>query len=48
MWSAHAPDLWIFGHYHASFDHVLHGGREAGTRFISLAELEYRDIDLPL
>jgi hypothetical protein len=48
MWSAHAPDLWIFGHYHMSFDQVLHGGREVGTRFICLAELEYRDIDLPL
>lgn len=47
MWSAHAPELWIFGHYHVSFDQVLHGGREVGTRFIGLAELEYRDIELP-
>jgi len=46
MWSAHAPALWIFGHYHMSFDQVLHGGREIGTRFIGLAELEFRDIDL--
>jgi hypothetical protein len=47
MWSAHAPKLWLFAHYHVSFDHVLGGGRETGTRFICLAELEYRDIDLP-
>lgn len=45
MWSAHPPKLWIFGHYHWSFDQVLHGGRIAETRFIGLAELEYRDID---
>ncbi len=43
MWSAHSPDLWVFGHWHHSFDHVLHGGREKGTRFVCLAELEYRD-----
>lgn len=43
MWSAHSPDLWVFGHWHYSFDHVLHGGREKGTRFVCLAELEYRD-----
>jgi len=47
MWSAYAPDFWIFGHYHMSFDQVLHGDREAGTRFIGLAELEHRDIALP-
>ena len=41
MWSAHSPELWIFGHWHKSFDHVLRG-----TRFICLAELEYIDIDL--
>jgi hypothetical protein len=46
MWSAHAPELWIFGHYHVSFDHVLRGGRETGTRFVCLAELEYRDIEI--
>lgn len=41
MWSAHSPDLWIFGHWHKSFDHILDG-----TRFICLAELEYRDIEV--
>ena len=46
MWAAHPPELWIFGHYHVSFDHVLHSGRETGTRFICLAELEYRDLDV--
>jgi hypothetical protein len=46
MWSTHAPELWMFAHYHISFDHVLHGGRVTGTRFIGLAELEYRDIHL--
>lgn len=43
MWSAHSPDLWVFGHWHHSFDHILSGGRERGTRFVCLAELEYRD-----
>lgn len=38
MWSAHSPELWVFGHWHKSFDHVLRG-----TRFVCLAELEYRD-----
>lgn len=47
MWAVHTPELWIFAHYHVSFDHVLHGGREIGTRFICLGELEYRDIALP-
>lgn len=37
----HTPDLWIFGHWHASRDVVMHG-----TRFICLNELEYVDIDL--
>lgn len=38
MWSAHSPELWVYGHWHYSFDHVLRG-----TRFVCLAELEYRD-----
>jgi len=39
MWAMHQPELWIFGHYHVSFDKVING-----TRFICLAELEYKDI----
>ena len=35
MWKTHQPDLWIFGHYHISFDTKL-----MGTRFICLNELE--------
>ena len=46
MWSAHPPELWIFGHYHVNFDHILSGGRETRTQFICLAELESRDIDI--
>jgi hypothetical protein len=46
MWAMHQPELWIFAHYHISFDNVLNGGREAGTRFICLAELEHRDVDV--
>ena len=46
MWAAHCPKFWLFGHYHMSFDQVLHGGRTTGTRFICLAELEHRDIKL--
>lgn len=38
MWSAHSPELWVFGHYHHSFDHTLRG-----TRFVCLNELEHRD-----
>lgn len=38
MWSAHSPELWVFGHWHRSFDNVMNG-----TRFVCLAELEYRD-----
>ena len=38
MWSAHSPELWVFGHWHISFDHMLRG-----TRFVCLNELEYRD-----
>lgn len=41
MWSAHSPELWIFGHWHHSFDRVMRG-----TRFICLAELEHMDLDL--
>jgi len=41
MWSAHSPELWIFGHWHNHFDQVLNG-----TRFICLAELETIDLDL--
>lgn len=41
MWSAHSPELWVFGHWHHSFDAVLNG-----TRFVCLAELETMVIDL--
>jgi hypothetical protein len=46
MWVSHYPNLWIFGHYHMSFDHVLHRGTKVGTRFVCLSELEYRDLSL--
>lgn len=41
MFSAHSPDLWVYGHWHAPFDHVI-----GGTRFLCLAELEFRDIEV--
>ncbi len=41
MWVSHSPDIWIFGHWHKSFDHVLRG-----TRFICLAELEHKDLEV--
>lgn len=41
MWQKSPPQLWIFGHWHYSFDQVVNG-----TRFICLAELEYRDLDI--
>lgn len=43
MLQIHSPDLWIFGHWHASRDVIMHG-----TRFICLNELEHIDIDLSL
>lgn len=39
MLAIHQPKLWIFGHYHVSFDATY-----GDTRFICLAELEYKDI----
>lgn len=40
MWSAHQPRVWVYGHWHHSFDHVVNG-----TRFVCLAELEAKEID---
>lgn len=36
---AHRPKLWVFGHYHESFDEVIDG-----TRFVCLKELEVREL----
>lgn len=41
MWNIHRPDIWIFGHWHFSFDMVLDK-----TRCICLAELEAKEIDI--
>lgn len=41
MFEIHQPEEWYFGHWHHSMDRVVNG-----TRFICLAELEYRDVDL--
>jgi hypothetical protein len=41
MWSAHAPEMWIFGHWHFSFDRFIRG-----THFVCLAELECIDVDI--
>jgi hypothetical protein len=41
MLSAHSPALWVFGHWHNSIDFTSNG-----TRFVCLAELEYRDFDI--
>ena len=46
MFSAYSPDLWIFGHYHFGFDHVLSGGREKGTRFICVPQHSFIDLDI--
>lgn len=35
----HRPEIWIFGHWHISFDKVING-----TRFICIPELEYLDL----
>lgn len=34
----HRPELWVFGHWHTSMDTVIDN-----TRYVCLAELEYRD-----
>lgn len=41
MWEIHQPELWVFGHWHHSFDSQIFG-----TRFICLAELEAKDIEI--
>lgn len=35
----HQPDLWVFGHYHKSFDRTMNG-----TRFVCLEELEVMEL----
>lgn len=37
----HAPELWIYGHWHMPMDKVI-----GKTRFVCLAELEYKDLDI--
>lgn len=41
MLEIHRPEIWLFGHWHVSLDKVIDG-----TRFVCLAELEYKDIDV--
>lgn len=43
MFEIHQPEIWIFGHWHFSFDAVIDG-----TRFVCLSELEYREFDVGL
>jgi Calcineurin-like phosphoesterase len=43
FWQAHSPELWVFGHWHLPFDHILNG-----THFVCLPELATMDVDLPL
>jgi predicted phosphodiesterase len=39
MFNIHKPKLWLFGHWHRSYDMVIDG-----TRFICLDKLQYKDI----
>jgi hypothetical protein len=39
MYGLHQPEVWCFGHWHHSFDEVINK-----TRFVCLAELEWKDI----
>ena len=39
MLDIHRPEVWIHGHWHVSSDKVIDG-----TRFVCLAELEYKEI----
>lgn len=43
MLETHQPDIWIFGHWHVSFDSTING-----TRFVCLAELETKEIEVGL
>lgn len=41
MLELHRPKLWVFGHWHHSFDQVIEG-----TRFVCLDELETLEVDI--
>ena len=41
MFKAHTPELWVFGHYHESFDKLIDK-----TRFVCLKELEVFSYEL--
>jgi hypothetical protein len=41
MLELHKPEIWLFGHWHFSFDRVIDG-----VRFICLNELECKDIEI--
>lgn len=43
MLQEHQPDIWIFGHWHVSFDQLING-----TRFVCLDELETKEIEVGL
>lgn len=43
MSEAHQPEIWIFGHWHVSFDKILNG-----TRYVCLNELEAKEIEVKL
>ncbi len=40
MLTRHRPKLWVFGHWHHSFDQVIDG-----TRFVCLDELEMKELN---
>lgn len=40
MADEHKPKVWVFGHWHTSFDQVIEG-----TRFVCLNELETKEIE---
>lgn len=41
MWELHKPELWVFGHWHTNRDYAFDG-----TRFVCLAELEWKDFEI--
>lgn len=41
MFDIHKPNLWVFGHYHTSIDHVVYG-----TRFVCVDQQRYIDIEV--
>lgn len=43
MWNVNPPKVWVFGHWHCSFDQLIQHPNGKQTRFVCLNELEHKD-----